>query len=121
MSSKNLNMTAIPGVREINDGAAEKCSGGRKPDVVLYEHANFRGKRLNIWDSRKFVGDIFNDKTSSFVINRGRWQFYDDANYGGARTQVLGPKGIKKGRYNLIEDEGLPHDVLSSLKREKGS
>ena len=51
----------------------------------------------------------FNDKTSSLVINRGRWLLCDQGDYKPPCIN-LGP-----GRYRRLADYGL-NDAISSLR-----
>ncbi|MBE9214191.1 peptidase inhibitor family I36 protein [Plectonema cf. radiosum LEGE 06105] len=92
--------------QELANEVAATCSGGV---AQLYEHPNFRGRKLTFRygtnDLRKYN---FNDKTSSITISPGEtWAFYRDINYGGPRTVLTG------GRHPYV----IPNDSISSLKR----
>lgn len=85
-------------------------------EVVLFEHINFHGAHKHLYGSEPNLaapGDsFFNDKTSSFVIVSGSWQFFRDINYSGPASNVFGP-----GRYNWVESVGIPNDSVSSVRR----
>lgn len=113
---------AISTIIELNDEDAATCSGGvaytgsNDPDIILYRDAGFGGGNplavnASINDGINYVGDNFNDVTSSFVIVRGTWQFYRDANYG-VYQNTLGP-----GLYSYVANSGIPNDSISSLYR----
>lgn len=36
--------------------------------VYLYEHKNFRGKRVRVSQSYRYIGDSWNDRTSSIIV-----------------------------------------------------
>ena len=103
--------------RDSNEGLRDYNSDNRPPavaptgtpDVELYEHDDFRGRRLNV---RGDISDLetydFNDTVSSVVVNRGRWELCTDARYRGT-CRTYAP-----GRYN----NARPHnDEYSSLRR----
>jgi hypothetical protein len=111
---------AISTIMELKDEDAATCSGGvsyiggSNPDVILYKDAGFNGPSLavnaSIGDGLNYVGDNFNDVTSSFVILRGQWELYRDANYGRPEG-IYGP-----GVYSSLPP-GVVNDDLSSLFR----
>ncbi|MDZ8263329.1 beta/gamma crystallin-related protein [Nostoc sp. ChiQUE01b] len=112
---------AISSIKELNDEDAATCSGGvaytgsGDPDVILYRDVQFAGSnplRVNAspGDGLRYVGNDFNDLTSSLVIIRGTWAFYRDANFTTYQT-TLGP-----GIYS-IPPSGIANDSLSSLYR----
>ena len=89
------------------------------PHIILFEDEGFRGRHKHVFRWEEYIGDEFNDVTSSFVILSGHWQFFEDINcvgqmgYGGGKT--LGP-----GIYDWIENPRVlgqgTNDKLSSLK-----
>ena len=85
-------------------------------ELVLFEHPNFRGNHKHLYGSEPNLNDpqdrSFNDKVSSFVIVAGTWQFFRDSNYSGPASNVFGP-----GRYNWVENIGIPNDSISSVRR----
>ena len=89
------------------------------PHIILFADANCSGNHTHVCDTESYIGDQFNDVTSSFVILEGNWQFFVDANFAGR----IGPWGwgeLGPGVYNWIEDPGAlgpqTNDRLSSLK-----
>ncbi|MEH2256161.1 beta/gamma crystallin-related protein [Nostoc sp.] len=111
---------AISSIKELNDEDAATCSGGvaytgsNNPDVILYRDIDFNNTNLNVnasvGDGLRFVGDNFNDLTSSIAIIRGTWAFYRDINFTTYQT-TLGP-----GLYSS-PPSGIANDSLSSLFR----
>jgi hypothetical protein len=79
------------------------------PDVELFEHDDFQGRRLNV---RGDLGDLqennFNDMVSSLIVNRGRWELCTDARYRG-NCKTFGP-----GRYPNVRGY---NDEFSSIRR----
>ncbi|WP_375473234.1 beta/gamma crystallin-related protein [uncultured Nostoc sp.] len=111
---------AISSIKELNDEDAATCSGGvaytgsTNPDVILYRDVDFNNTNLpvnaSVGDGIAYVGDDFNDVTSSIAIIRGTWAFYRDADFTTYQT-TLGP-----GLYS-IPPSGIANDSLSSLLR----
>lgn len=98
-------------VREINDKAAEDYFGGVGEQVILYKDADFQGEYKHIYQATPYVGDDFNDKTSSIIVAKGTWMFYLHSNYGGPFVIPLRP-----GLYPNVTHVGIINDNLSSLK-----
>lgn len=77
--------------------------------VTFYEGEGFRGrafttaKRVNNFDRHGF-----NDRSSSVVVERGRWEACEDANFGG-RCVVL-----RRGSYGSLEQMGLSDQISSA-------
>ena len=94
---------------ERRDDRREGGTDDRPPAVELYEHDDYKGRRLNV---RGDVGDLednnFNDTTSSLVVNRGRWELCTDARFRG-RCRVYGP-----GRYPNVRGY---NDEFSSIRK----
>jgi hypothetical protein len=101
-----------------------------QPLLTLFDGANFAEPHKHWYgqggtepgaDDNSFLAD-FNDRTSSFIIHDGVWEFFADANfqtpYQNAGTiYQLGP-----GRYSWIENSlgSGSNDGLSSFKRVDG-
>ena len=51
------------------------------PHVILYWDANCQADHMHVCGPMAYVGDYFNDATSSFIIIDGQWEFYADANF----------------------------------------
>jgi hypothetical protein len=81
------------------------------PEVVVYWDVNFGGAELRTNLNVTYIGDVWNDQVSSFIIVSGKWQFYKDINYGTPVGAVLGP-----GYYSWVENYGIPNDSVSSFK-----
>ena len=83
--------------------------------VILFEHRNFHGAHKHLFRSEDNLnaGDdnFFNDRTSSFVIVEGRWQFFRDSGFNNPSSNVFGP-----GLYDWVEDHGIPNDSISSAR-----
>ena len=81
--------------------------------VTLYEHADFKGKTKVFSGDIAWVGDDFNDKTSSIVVEEAGVVIYEHAHYKG-RSQSL-----NVGKYNMGQ-LSIGNDTLSSLKVPSG-
>jgi Zn-dependent protease with chaperone function len=78
--------------------------------VTLFVDKEFGGPAINVNRSVRNLTDVgFNDQASSLVVRSGRWQFCDDADFGG-HCVVLGP-----GRYPDLQNYRL-NDKISSLR-----
>jgi uncharacterized protein YcfJ len=78
--------------------------------VVFYEHDNFGGRSITAQnDSSNFSSFGFNDRASSVVVLRDRWEVCEDARFSG-RCVVLRP-----GRYPSLSALGL-NDRISSAR-----
>ncbi|BBL73748.1 beta/gamma crystallin-related protein [Methylomagnum ishizawai] len=82
------------------------------PHIVLFEHENFSGRRVDINQCGSSLGrdHNFNDKTSSIIVVRGTWLVYADGDYNG-KCWVLKP-----GEYPTPGTWGGSHDNISSLR-----
>jgi uncharacterized protein YcfJ len=78
--------------------------------ITFYEGEGFRGRAFT---TGKQVGDFsrlgFNDRASSVVVDRGRWEVCEDARFGG-RCVVL-----RRGSYESLSGMGL-QDRISSVR-----
>ncbi|MEH2001997.1 MAG: beta/gamma crystallin-related protein [Nostoc sp.] len=113
MNNQTLAQLNLSAVKELNDEVAASCSGGGgvggpDPDVILFQDADLQGANLGLNAKTGEGVDVgldnqghdsgFNDRTSSIKILRGRWNFFNDANFqGGSSTGILGP-----GSYSTI-------------------
>lgn len=125
----NKNLFAIDAVQDLDNETAATCSGGvaylysGDPDVILHKDPNGQGQSLNAnastGDGISNIGftsgngsggqeTTFNDSVSSITILRGTWSFFQNDNYGGDTTGLLGP-----GTYNL----GHNDDRITSFFR----
>jgi Beta/Gamma crystallin len=108
INNQTKDLNAIAGVNELTNETAATCSGGTGPDVVLYSGKNLTGRTLKvnnpIKDLRRYH---FNNITSSFRVNRGKWNLYTGFHFKGYSTGFLG-----KGAYNLL---GRLNNAVSSI------
>lgn len=80
--------------------------------VTLWEHANWSGRSKSFTGDSSFVGDDFNDITSSVTVEKVVTLF-EHNDYQG-RSSVLGVGTHRMG------DLGIPNDSLSSLRVPQG-
>ena len=80
------------------------------PELVIFDHAGFRGASARTNLSFHFLGDFWNDRISSLIVVSGVWRFYRDDHYKGDYWD-LGP-----GFYESFFAEAGPDDVVSSFK-----
>ncbi len=78
--------------------------------ITIYEHEGFRGR---VFNASKQVPNLtqygFNDRASSVIVDRGRWEVCEDAGFQG-RCVVL-----RKGSYDSLKGLGL-NDRISSMR-----
>jgi uncharacterized protein YcfJ len=95
------NALAVAGVAFATQAAAQ---------VTFYEHDGFQGRSFT---TQKQIGNLerygFNDRASSVVVLRDRWEVCEDARFSG-RCVVLRP-----GRYPSLAAMGL-NDRVSSVR-----
>jgi hypothetical protein len=96
-----------------------------QPHLIIYVDANFSGLHTHLFENTanftqialggvgSGIGGDWNDKTSSFVIVSGIWQFFKDINFSPA---PLPPGGLGPGLYSFVENFGIDNDSLSSVK-----
>lgn len=76
--------------------------------ITFYEGEGFRGRAFA---TDRAVANLertgFNDRASSVVVDRGRWEVCEDARYGG-RCVVL-----RRGSYDSLRGLGMEHTVSS--------
>ncbi|MEO8385348.1 MAG: beta/gamma crystallin-related protein [Betaproteobacteria bacterium] len=85
------------------------ASALNSPDVELYEHDDFKGRRLNVrGDLADLQENNFNDTVSSLIVNKGRWELCTDARYRG-NCKTYAP-----GRYPNVRGY---NDEFSSIRR----
>lgn len=90
--------------------AAVAIASQASAQVIFYEHDNFEGRSFT---AEKQIGDLsrfgFNDRASSAVVLRDRWEVCEDARFGG-RCVVL-----RAGRYSSLAAMGM-NDRISSVR-----
>jgi len=78
-------------------------------DILLFEHANYRGRQFPLNGNTAALPRWFNDITSSVRVRRGSWQICEHADYRG-RCQVLRRDTPNLTVYRL-------NDRVSSVRR----
>jgi len=81
--------------------------------IVLYWDHHFEGGHKHVFRSLPYVGDDWNDQTSSFAVLGGAWALYKDSNFGTAMGGVFAPR--IRG-YGWVEDYEVHNDAVSSLE-----
>jgi uncharacterized protein YcfJ len=88
--------------------AALLCAGQAFAQVTFYEGEGFRGRAFAANRQVQNFADIgFNDRASSVVVDRGRWEVCEDAGFRG-RCVVL-----KHGSYDSLRGLGLENRISS--------
>lgn len=82
----------------------------RLPELIVYDHACFKGAYARTNLSFHYLGDFWNDRISSLIVVSGIWRFYRDEYYKGDYWD-LGP-----GFYESFFTEAGPDDVVSSFQ-----
>ena len=79
--------------------------------ITFYEHDGFRGRAFTT-DRQvgNFANQGFNDRASSVVVDRGRWQACTDERFGG--TCVI----LRQGSYESLSGMGI-NDKISSVRQ----
>jgi hypothetical protein len=77
-------------------------------DLTVYEHTNYRGESLRLRQDVPLVEERWNDRISSVTITAGTWEFFEHAEFRGARTR------LRPGRYSWIGEQ--LDDQISSLR-----
>jgi uncharacterized protein YcfJ len=76
--------------------------------ITFYEGEGFRGRAFatdkQVWNLERFG---FNDRASSVVVDRGRWEVCSDSRFGG-RCVVL-----RRGSYDSLRGIGMDHRISS--------
>ena len=80
------------------------------PEVEVYEHSDFRGRRWRTNLSYLYVGDAWNDIISSIIVVSGTWEFFEARDYF-ELSQRLGP-----GIYRNLNGMNIRNDTISSFK-----
>ena len=83
-------------------------AGHAAAQITFYENEGYRGRAFT---TDKRVGDFtrfgYNDRASSVVVDRGRWEVCEDVRFGG-RCVVL-----RRGSYDSLRGLGLENRVSS--------
>src|SRR5919112_1920347 len=94
--------------------AAITLAAHASAQVTFYEREGFRGQTFRadrpVWN---FERHGFNDRASSVVVERGRWEVCEDARFEG-KCVVL-----RRGSYESLRDMGL-NNRISSVRPAEG-
>ncbi len=91
--------------------AAVTLAAHASAQVTFYEGENFRGRAFAAGgEIRNFERAGFNDRASSVVVDRGRWEVCEDARFQG-RCVVL-----RRGAYDSLRNMGMENRI-SSVRR----
>ena len=84
--------------------------------VILYEHANFRGRHKHVVNRSEanLHADGWGDRVSSIEVLDGTWRFHQHVNFAGT-SRTLGP-----GSYSWVQSAGIANDSISSVQRIGG-
>ena len=87
------------------------AAGPASAQVTLYENSDFGGRTLSTQRAVRNLADRgFNDRASSAVVTRDRWEVCSDSNFGG-RCVVL-----RQGNYPSLSAMGM-NDRVSSVRQ----
>ena len=81
-------------------------------ELILFADKNFEGAHKHVFRSQPYLGDAFNDLTSSFIVLSGAWKFYKDKDFATAQGSVFSPR--LRG-YDWVVDYDVTNDALSSV------
>lgn len=103
------------GIRALVASAALVVAGHAAAQITFFENDNFRGRSVTLDDRLWNFNRIeFNDRASSVVIDRGRWEVCDDARFQG-RCVIL-----RRGSYPSLSQIGLNDRISSARPLEPG-
>src|SRR4029079_16484615 len=95
--------------------AAVAFAAHASAQVTFYEGEGFRGRAFAVsGEVRNFDRTGFNDRASSVVVDRGRWEVCEDARFEG-RCVVL-----RRGSYHSLRGLGLENRISSVRPVEGG-
>ncbi|HVE51343.1 MAG TPA: beta/gamma crystallin-related protein [Casimicrobiaceae bacterium] len=95
--------------------AAVLAAGQAAAQLTLYGQEGLRGRAFVVNDTvANFEQSGFNDRASSVIVERGRWEACEDANFRG-RCVIL-----RRGQYPSLAALGL-NDRISSVRRVRGN
>ena len=86
---------------------------GDLPQIVAFDNDSLLGDHIHIFGNVTDLGK-WGNSISSMVIMAGRWEFFDDEDFKGARMAELGP-----GVYLHVKDHGLKDNSISSIRLVK--
>lgn len=90
-------------------------AGQAAAQITFYEGEGFRGRAFTAADDLRNMGRSgFNDRASSIVVDRGRWEVCEHARFEG-RCAVL-----RRGSYPSLHELGLQNAISSVRRVEDG-
>lgn len=97
-------------IRTLIAASIAMLSGQALAQMTLYPQEGWRGRPVNVNNSiRDMRAAGFDDRTSSIVVERGRWEVCEHPNFRG-ECRIL-----RRGNYQSLEDMGL-NDSISSIR-----
>jgi uncharacterized protein YcfJ len=97
-------------LKSVMGAAALVLASQAMAQITFYEHDGFQGQAFSTdRPVRDFQRRGFNDRASSVVVDRGRWEVCEDANFQG-RCMVL-----RRGSYDSLSRMGM-NDRISSVR-----
>jgi uncharacterized protein YcfJ len=94
--------------------AALAAAGHAAAQITLYEGEGFRGRSMTVNDRVFNLNrENFNDRTSSVIVDRGRWEVCEHARFEG-RCVIL-----RRGSYPSLREVGL-NNQISSIRPADG-
>lgn len=104
----------MTGIRTAAVASLLMFAGAAAAQITLYEHEGFRGRSFTAGGTVvNLDGTGFNDRASSAIVERGRWEVCEHADFGG-RCVVL-----RAGQYPSLASLWMG-DRISSLRRVHG-
>ena len=89
--------------------------GQAMAQITLYQGEGWRGRAVSISSSADDLSRAgFNDRASSVVVERGRWEVCEDAGFRG-ECRIL-----KRGSYDSLAGMGLDNSI-SSVRQVRGN
>ena len=82
---------------------------GELPQIVAYDNEGLLGDHIHIFGNTPDLGK-WNNSISSMVIVSGHWEFFDEENFKGTKTE-LGP-----GVYLHVKERGIKDNSISSIR-----
>ena len=83
---------------------------GELPQIVAYDNEGLLGDHIHIFGNVTDLGK-WGNSISSMVIVAGRWEFFDEEDFKGARMNELGP-----GVYLNMKGHNLKDNSISSIR-----
>jgi hypothetical protein len=82
---------------------------GEIAEIVAFDNEGLLGDHTHIFGNTTDLGK-WGNSISSMVILSGRWEFFDEENFKGTRTE-LGP-----GVYVKVQERGINDNSISSMR-----